>query len=342
MGNRKKKVLLLALRDWNLFELIVANLEMSGYDVTLVLNQGYKFSYRNFWQRLQNLYRKIVFNDKSYKVQLRKKFDNEKQLSIIDRQNAFDYCLVFRADLFDPHVLNLAKSKSLEFVSYHYDGLSRNNDIFGVIRLFDRFYVFDNKDVLQYPDLNLFLTTNFYFDNLKFLPKNEEDEKKKLYFLGTYYPGRIDIIMESYEKLNDLGISLKFELFFEDKYSSIRESYKRDSVYFLDQILPYREYLDRVNEAEVLLDFVISEHNGLSFRIFEGLYFKKKVVTTNSSVRDMDFYHEHNYFVLENDNYAELISFLETPYVEISTEISEKYSFSNWFRRIFELDVNKG
>ncbi|GHE43555.1 CgeB family protein [Sphingobacterium griseoflavum] len=340
MESRKRKVLLLALRDWNLFDLIVSNLEMSGYDVTLVLNQGYKFSYKNLGQRLKNLYRKVFFNDRSYKLELRKKFDKSRQLSFINQQDAFDFCLVIRADLFDSEVLNAAKQRSVQFASYHYDGIATNKKVLDVVHLFDRFYVFDVEDTVRFPDYNLQLANNFYFDHINLEQKKYIGAKPLFFFLGTYYPSRIDTLMKCYDKLVSMKFDVRFELFFNVEDKHYKDEVYRANIVYLDKVLPYTDYLQKANKSDVLLDFVISEHKGLSFRIFEGLYFKKKVVTTNSSVRDMDFYHENNYFVLENDNYAELISFLETPYVEIAPEISEKYSFSSWFRKIFEFDMS--
>ena len=83
------------------------------------------------------------------------------------------------------------------------------------------------------------------------------------------------------------------------------------------------------------MDFVDPRQVGLSIRFFEGMYYKKKVITDNKMVKNYDFYHPNNIFVLEN-NYQDIHDFLKTPYYEISEEIVKKYGFSGWIRKIIK------
>ena len=91
-----------------------------------------------------------------------------------------------------------------------------------------------------------------------------------------------------------------------------------------------------MKKSDVLVDFLDPRHTGLSIRFFEGLYYKKKVITDNAAVKNYDFYHKDNIFVIENNNYDEIKNFLKTPYDDLPTEIVEKYGFRNWIQEIIK------
>src|SRR5690606_6756801 len=76
-------------------------------------------------------------------------------------------------------------------------------------------------------------------------------------------------------------------------------------------------------------------HNGLSFRIFEAVGFKKKVITTTADIKKYDFYHPNNFFVWGGHSRDALDAFLAAPFIPLPEEIKEKYSFHNWIRYVF-------
>lgn len=338
MADNKIKILLLALPDWGMSQCMVENLKHDGFDVTLVLSQGYKFKYKNFSVRLKNLYRKAFLRDKSYKQNLRAVYNYEQQLAAINKHERYDYCLVIRADHFSEEALTEAKQRSDCFVSYHYDGLNQNETILNRIPLFDRFFVFDQQDIEKYPSLNLKLANNFYFDHLPTFSATNRLGKKQFYFLGTYYPSRMDALIICYNELVKLDMNVRFEIFFDLPHKNKISQYEKTGIIILEKIIPYDQYLSRVWQADVLLDFLVSDHQGLSFRIFEALGYKKKIITTNKNVLHMDFYHEHNFFVI-NNNYEDIPAFLEKPYVNIDPDIVKKYSFTGWIARILGIET---
>ena len=67
----------------------------------------------------------------------------------------------------------------------------------------------------------------------------------------------------------------------------------------------------------------------------ESIFFRKKLVTNDRRIVDMDFYSSENIFVLGMDNIDMLYSFIKQPYVEIDKSIVEKYDFDNWVNRFF-------
>ncbi len=103
--------------------------------------------------------------------------------------------------------------------------------------------------------------------------------------------------------------------------------------------LVYPEALQTYFEnSKIFLDLIRKDHNGLIFRIFEALAMQKKIITTNKSIREYDFYNPNNILVLdENTKITINPDFLTTPYEPLSNEIYHKYAVENWVKIVFDL-----
>ena len=67
-----------------------------------------------------------------------------------------------------------------------------------------------------------------------------------------------------------------------------------------------------------------TEQVGLSFRIFEALGHRKKLITTNKDIVNYDFYHPQNILVVDENTIEIPEEFVTSPYVEI--EPAHQYS----------------
>lgn len=56
----------------------------------------------------------------------------------------------------------------------------------------------------------------------------------------------------------------------------------------------------------------------------------KKLITTNASIVNYDFYNKKNILIINRENPQIDISFFSTPYEKINPEIYKKYSLSSW------------
>ena len=218
-------------------------------------------------------------------------------------------------------------------VNYQFDGLHRFPAIYSLIKEFDRFYVFDPDD-LKNPDYPLLPATNFYFDNnLENVPERTLD----FYFTVVHMDSRAAVIarfgryVKERKKTADINILWK-------RNGDGRKTYPDDSITIIDKIIDFEENINRARQARVLIDFVIDEHKGLSFRTFEALGYQQKLITTNPQVKYYDFYHPNNFLIWDGYDFAALDDFLEKPYVQIDESIRKKYSFGNWINYILKIN----
>ncbi|MNK19013.1 hypothetical protein D3C87_372310 [compost metagenome] len=303
--------------------LFVKNLEKTGFTPYLITDEPSKFKY-NGGEKIINFFQKTFFKNREYKKELVTKHKLKEYQKRISELEELDYALVIRPDLFPIPVIEELKKKTKKLIAYQWDGIEKFPKVKDYFSLFDSFFCFDSEDKKN----NIKPITNFYFDCIPPVYKEFNHHKPRLYFVGSYWENRekkIDRFIEELFKMNvELAIFIQYYHKSEIKNSKIK--YMKERITFL-------ENLRNVEDADVLIDFVDPVHNGLSIRFFEGLYYKKKVITDNKMVKNYDFYHPNNIFVLEN-NYREIESFLKTPYHEIPEDVVKKYSFSKWIQNI--------
>lgn len=329
--------LLIAPPDFELYKLIKKNLEFQGYNVTVIHNRGYQFHYISLFQRLTNFLRKVFLVDYSYKQKLKTAFLHNEQMSILKEQDHYDVTLVIRADFFTTKFLLEARKKSDKFVSFHYDGLGRDPMIFNKIYLFDRFYAFDPSDVKEYAKFHLHHAPNFFFDYPEEPSATETvAQPNRIHYISSFHKSRMDLMVQFHKYAKSFIKPIQFDLIYNGYDEDNIPQYAKDNFNCLHTIIPFEEQTAAIRSSEVILDFCIDEHRGLSFRIFEGLKYGKKVITTNELILEQDFYHPNNYFLLTEDNLGEVEDFLALPYKKTPNDLKARFGFTNWLENILD------
>lgn len=318
---------LLMIPDYSDFpDLFLENLKKEGFSPYLITDNPSKFKYSGN-EKIVNFFQKTFFKNRDYKKKLVEEYKLKEYYSKISKLEMLDYALVIRPDLFPIEVIQELKKKTKKLIAYQWDGIEKFPKVKDYFSLFDSFFCFDSEDKKN----NIKPITNFYFDFIPPVYKAFYHQQPKLYFVGLYWENRekkIDrFIAEMASKNVELSIFIQY-------YQ--KSEIKNPKITYIKNRITFLESLKNVEEADVLLDFVDPVHNGLSIRFFEALYYKKKVITDNIMVKNYDFYHPNNIFVLENNNYNAIDAFFQTSYHEISDDIVEKYGFSNWIKQIIK------
>ncbi|WP_395077962.1 hypothetical protein [Flavobacterium sp.] len=326
----KEKIILAITQDMKIYECFVDNLKFLNFEVFLICNIGKDLKYKNFYDRLHNLFRKTILKDKSFKKKLFKKYELKNNLNYLKLIPNCDYSLTIRADLFNDKVLKAIVEKSSKNYSYQWDGLSRFPDIYKSLNLFNKFYVFDKKD-LNYEN-KTYPINNFYFDCYTLLFANKKPEFD-VYYIGSY-DARINKLIQICEHLKSKNLKLNIIICGKPKIDLSSYSY----IKIVHDPLNYYENLKMVANCKILIDLHHENlHKGLSFRTFEALGYEKKLITSNRIVSEYDFYNKNNIHIIEDDK-MNLDDFLNTNYQEVNQEIKAKYSFTNWIKYVLEKD----
>ncbi len=332
-----KSIILIIPYHFEIYKGVIKNLKTLGFEVELLFVSDTNFVYKSFYQKLTNFFRKNFLFDKNYKQQLRDDYHNENLSSLLNKiTKKTDYALVIRPDFFSQSTLQLLKTKTKKMVAYQWDGFKRFPTIVNYINLFDSFFVFDIDDLEKYgkdfPQLKP--VTNFYLDFEK--EQEETASQNQVYFVGSYLENRIDAIVNIAKYLQRINIKSNINIKYFKKQTPSK--YPDSNINFITTDSSYLDMIEDVKKATIVLDFANSFHNGLSTRVFEAIYFKKKLITNNPIVKKYDFYNPNNIFIWDEKNEHELENFISLPQKEIDEKIIQKYSFSNWINYVLDIE----
>lgn len=324
MGNHK--TFLLMMPDYSDFpNLFMDNLNKVGFLPFVITDNPSKFKYKGI-EKIINFSRKFFLKDREYKKKLIEEHKLREYYKKISQLDMLDYVLVIRPDAFPIPVIQELKKKTKKLIAYQWDGIEKFPEVKKYFHLFDTFFCFDSADEKN----NIKPITNFYFDCIPPVYKDFNAQKPELYFVGLYWENREKKIDRFVSEVLKMEVELSIFIQYNDK-----SEIKNPKIKYIKERITFLENLRNVEKADVLLDFVDPIHNGLSIRFFEAIYYKKKVITDNQTVKDYDFYHPDNIFVLD-ENFDQIDSFLNTPYRDLSEEIVKKYGFTNWIKQITE------
>lgn len=104
-------------------------------------------------------------------------------------------------------------------------------------------------------------------------------------------------------------------------------------VEFLPDSIDYHTNIDAINRARCLLEITQANQSGLTVRCLEALFFDKKLITNNPSVRMLPVYSPARFFILEQDDPATIAAFLAAPLPALRPGALDPYNFSHWLQQ---------
>lgn len=338
----KKKVLLILETRNDIISYFKGNLENLGFEVATYPNAPCEPYQLSTYDKVKNiLLTALGIANKSLE---KKKEDHHQSFAeqIVDDplKKNYDVTIIFRPDLLENSFLENIKSISAKMIAYQWDGIDRYPAILEKIAIFDDFFCFNPEDVAE----NIKFLPNFYFDHLNILP---EKSKYGITYIGYYYDDRFELLEKIGSSLKNVKLNFLLRPFTDEQFLKIKKS---KNIQHIKQIYSYKKLLSISNKSDVLLDIKHPAHSGLSFRFFEGMLLQKKIITTNDSVVNYDFYNPKNVMILKDNHVEEEFrAFLAQPYQPLEMNILKKYSFSNWFDNLinaekkisFEIPLNK-
>jgi hypothetical protein len=163
--------------------------------------------------------------------------------------------------------------------------------------------------------------TQFFLDNIT-LPKN--DLVYDVLFVGKD-KGRAPMINDLEHTMSEMNIDTYFYIVNDKALAGNHRPF-----------VPYEEYLTLLSKSKSILDIVQPGQNGLTLRPMESLFFRKKLITNDPTIKTREFYKPNNIFIIGEDNVDGLKQFLATPFEDIPADIVKHYDIDSWLKRFFE------
>ncbi|WP_165707540.1 hypothetical protein [Pectobacterium polaris] len=148
--------------------------------------------------------------------------------------------------------------------------------------------------------------------------------ENKAYFLGLN-KGRRKILDRLSEKLTEKGIKPDVTIIEENDflYSLFRKK------------VSYLENVSGVLNSSYIIDIVREGQNGLTLRVLESVFYRRKLITNNKKIENYDFFNSRNILILDDDmNIPD--EFLKTPFMALPENVLDKYKSDNYYISIIE------
>lgn len=204
------------------------------------------------------------------------------------------------------------KNHQCKIIFYYWNPIMENNKKFLADPNLDEIWTFDKRDAEKY---GLKYNPQFYTSNIKL---DDDNITNDVYFLGRA-KNRAEDIKSVENKLLEQGIKTNFNIIYTEK-----------------DTISYTEYLNNVSYSKSILDITDPSQTGLTLRCLESIFLEKKLITNNRDIKNYDFYKKNNIFIIGEDDFSQIKSFLNSNYEKIEEEVKEKYDFEKWLNRILE------
>lgn len=312
------KICVISYDFWNYDRKIVDALLHKGIEATHIRMTAYQ--YPNFAARAKNALSKAVLGKNLKKIHRQEMIMSE--LKKIGKQ---DQILVISPETINAEYHEKIKKCTEKYMAYLYDSLARN-PAGNVLKYFDKVFTFDHHDAAKFGFEKL-----HNYNYLTEIPPRQITSD--LIYVGSF-DDRILYLEQIAQEMEKRKIKYRFIIV---KGKSIKNKVPSCGFEFRSEKIPLQNLPDYYASAKAIVDLVRPGQNGLSFRFFEAMALKKKMITNNSAVKNYDFYNPTNIFVIE-DNIAEIPQdFFERPYEDLPQHIYHKYTLESWVNTIFNL-----
>ena len=193
---------------------------------------------------------------------------------------------------------------------------------------FNKIYSFDFDDCKKYhfTYLNQFLP--FSFSEMKKIREQSFDNNivKKCFFIGEYWDMRVEVINKLAPILQLNNCETDFNLINYEVVNKTKTTFKQSQYYNLGEKISYFDNIEKVKQSDIILEIGQIGQTGVTLRAIEAILFNKKLITTNKSIKQYDFYNPDQIFILEDQSNRDIINFLHTKFTPISLDILYQYS----------------
>ncbi len=298
-------------------ELKRRNLDANHIDISKI-----KYKYPSIFSKIANFFNKLFLkkNLKHVKIEL----DLLEKIKQLGKQ---DIILIIRPDRVSKKTHLEIKKLTHKYLAYIYDSCTRfpiNHLLNGI---FDEIFSFDLIDSKKYDFT--FISNFIYLDKKEIKSFNKNNNPV---FIVMSVDERLQILNKLANYFSLKNINYKFILVGKKRPKKINEN-----IIFSEKVLLHSDLINDLENAKIFLDLIRFNHNGLSFRVLEALAMQKKIITTNKSINQYDFYNSNNILIIDENNIDVPIEFLTTPYKPLEDIIYEKYTIRNWVKTVFKI-----
>ena len=263
---------------------------------------------------------------------------------IIDqnREKQYDYVFVIKGEAITGEAVALLREAypSAKFVLYLWDSVANIPECERRIALYDRVLSFDPHDAQTY---GMVFRPLFFAKEYEAQAMERGDYRYAFAFIGTAHTVRPLIAKKLAHACRTQGKETFAYLFLPHPmiylYNKVcnpaYHTVKKSDIHF--EALNAQQIKEVYQRSCCILDVEHQKQRGLTMRTIELVGMQKKIITTNSMVKEYDFYNPANICVIDRQNPVVEEFFWDREYEPVPQQILYRYSLEAFIREIFDL-----
>ena len=251
-------------------------------------------------------------------------------------QNKYSIIIVIQGEGISVNILNRLRSlyPQAKMVFYLWDSIENKPFTQRKLSFFDYCSTFDPVDAKRYG-----LNFRPLFYSNRFDRSADTAYTYDLSFIGTMHSDRYKVVHAILNQLQPdartfvyLYLQASWMYDFRRIFTNTINGAKREDFQFtpLDKAAVQAIFFS----SGAVLDIEHPNQRGATMRTIEALGSRRKLVTTNETLYDYDFYNPLNIQIVDRQVPRLDRNFLQSPYQPIPEEIRRKYSISEWISEI--------
>lgn len=239
----------------------------------------------------------------------------------------YDVVIVFDNNL-NWNILEYIKKKNpnAKIIAWYWNVITKEKwNIPNKYRAICDVWSFDQSDCIKYK---MKKNIQFYDGELQ---ENNQEIKYCAMFVGKD-KGRYALVTEIQKILEKNGLRTFINIVADKKKTFINARCRMSEKRYKSAIT-YQEIVKKIKESRCIIDIPQPGQVGMTVRVLEALFYQKKLITTDITLRDKEWFCEDNIYILGDElKEQEILDFLSIPYNEMDKVNCMEYSFDTWIK----------
>lgn len=256
---------------------------------------------------------------------------------VLIKNKDIDYFFIIKGDMVPEFFLDKIKNREkIKFIMYQWDSMARYPKIIEKMKYFDKVYTFELEDSLKYEKM-VYLPF-FYLPQYEKI-KNENCDIDFL-FIGSNHSDRIKILYDIEKIVKEYNLSYYFHI--HNKFFSYLKQFLFNKDFKLMKKLGYTfktlsqdEVFNYHKRSKIIIDIQAKGQKGPTLRILDSIVSNKKIISTNGSLREKDYYKEDSILIINREKVIIPKEFIDKNIETNKIERYENYNVKNWIKTIF-------
>jgi hypothetical protein len=257
-------------------------------------------------------------------------------------EKEYDYFFVISPETLEKSFIENIQSTNKNMISilYMWDSFRNKSNANRIVSCFDKVFSFDPTDRVSGVDIK-FLAL-FYSDDFKYVEKDALNlTKYAVSFIGTVHSDRVKLAKLIMKQFKDKGFNTYSFFYCPSKLLFIlKKIFTREFDFISFNEVSFSsmsklEIKDVFINSSAVIDIQHPDQTGLTMRSIEMLGLNKKLITTNTDIKNYDFFNSDNIAVIDRYSPSIPVEFIDTSYIEPNDCVVNQYSIQNWLRSMF-------